>query len=1676
MAATDLLVNSRPPAEPPPGLLAVADLTLSSRPPAEPPPAFNPTSNARCLNSFDDDESFGSSSEVADLLGAEHDINAPLRWASQLPRSFSSNTANICTAQVVGLPDGTPDDDFSKCFPPGSFLDPRRPPSPTDVRDFPELTVHPWPARTNTDPTSSGPDQVVPIRCSVRAIGLQPGENVGIRILSVCTGADSLLSAMVDGGANIGIAPNEDALVGVKTISPVKVGLALSSDGVEAHGMCRRMGYLPVDRLDGTLHYQPMLVHESATDIIISPQSIVESSPDFHSWTQTGFSDGRPGSLIIRAANDSPLVDMILHRRNGLYYFDLNTACLDDCPAHVQSYRAHTLNHTIMSDSDSDIQPTLAALRSLTASRSPLVDELDGLQRPGSQFHPLLPPLSEDGPFSPYMDPVDGVPFDPSNDGTAYFSIYRTETPGGDDEPKLPRKSKYRMRPVGPAQQLESELWAARLGFCGEWQLDVIPACADGLPTQFDYHPFRYIDHKEQARVRRQAAGRVAERVEGCGQCFYLDFGFMRASAKHFGDKDDGKDSVVRSFDGFNSYLAIVDEHSRYGWVFLCASKDPPIEEMSAHLQTFGLKTGGILRCDQGGELAKCSEFITEMKSRHGYVVEPTGADSPSQNGGVERWNQTWATTVRALLYGAALEAKYWSAALLHAVYLHNRLVVASTRRTPFEAWYGRKPNLRHLKMFGSRVCVKQPGKRNAKLDRNDYRGIFLGYTATDLNIRYIDLDSGVVKTSHHASFDEAWYLQPSRPPAAQLLYNLGLVNEEDLSPPAAITPVEVATYPPPPMCCPSPPKLDIGARQIPIPFRLTPTPPSLAAAAAKVTTPSDPYAGTTLQSNPDALVVDEYGITKKDITQIYVSSHPYREAFEDEMDLRRFNNYNKPTGGMKFKLVNGRLILEHMEKSSPGNRIHRWRSRLRGAWLRQINDTVVASPSDVARALAALVARNEKSCTLVFSHPAINHGLTNSGIPQVNIDQLNPRLMFQSFGLPDEPPPQLEDTTLSGSPIHVPKLSISTSNHRIAKVRSGDVFNYVTTAMKLTRGKLLKDPDWSEWQQSEWKQLDQYYDQGMFGKPVRIDSTEAVFNLVWTYVVKELDKRKKARCTCDGSTRSGQVRILDHTYANCVDQTSSRLFYALAAAENLIVYGADVSNAFAEAPAPKQGFYVRPDRAFRDWWEHKFGEVIPPDFVIPVLSAMQGHPESPRLWEKHADKILRALGLTPTHHEPCLYSGVINDERVLFMRQVDDFAVAVPSQTTADILFDMIDDALTFPLKRMGLVDLFNGVDVLQTRYYVKISVETYLNKIMPKHLASWMKTDDIRDRPTPLPTRSKFMEHFLSQSGDPDPKVQANLAKEYGFAYRSGIGELIYAMITARPDLAFATVCASQNSACPADIHYHGVRHILKYLWHTKSDGIYFWRTEPNMNLPLVEPPTVTSNQHDLLMDGRPNHDALDLHAYMDATWASCLKTRRSYGGHNVRLAGGPVGYKTKLQPTVADSSTAAEYIEAHDCGKMVLFVRSILWDLGVPQCAATIAYEDNDAAIAMANAQKPTSRTRHLDIKYHVLAEWTERDLLTLERVDTTQNQADHYTKQLTPILFYRHTDYIMGKVPPTYSPCFQQIFQGLPNSTKEEHLRNTSPIRLPEKFQSLPAAAAAAKLFATWSKITQSRFLD
>jgi hypothetical protein len=86
------------------------------------------------------------------------------------------------------------------------------------------------------------------------------------------------------------------------------------------------------------------------------------------------------------------------------------------------------------------------------------------------------------------------------------------------------------------------------------------------------------------------------------------------------------------------------------------------------------------------------------------------------------------------------------------------------------------------------------------------------------------------------------------------------------------------------------------------------------------------------------------------------------------------------------------------------------------------------------------------------------------------------------------------------------------------------------------------------------------------------------------------------------------------------------------------------------------------------------------------------------------------------------------------------------------------------------------------------------------------------------------------------------------------------------------------------------------------------------------------------------------------------------------------------------------------------MNLFECSILWYLDIPQEDATVLYEDNDACTAMGNRKKPTPHTWHIDTTYFGICEWIKRNLMHMERIDTTINMSDNFTKGLSRALFH------------------------------------------------------------------------
>jgi hypothetical protein len=188
------------------------------------------------------------------------------------------------------------------------------------------------------------------------------------------------------------------------------------------------------------------------------------------------------------------------------------------------------------------------------------------------------------------------------------------------------------------------------------------------------------------------------------------------------------------------------------------------------------------------------------------------------------------------------------------------------------------------------------------------------------------------VQSCHHAIFDEAWYLQPSHPPAAQLLYDLGLKADTDyvlIHGPLNPTPkgtVKHIMVPWPPSSPPSRPltKLDnylatpALALYAPLPLQITDNPNLVAAKAARAKTENKLLSRKELAAE----IVIHFLIGPRDMEMIYTSADPYRRSFEESLDLQKCDLVTHQTAGLGFITKNWHLVLAAIDPGTPGARV----------------------------------------------------------------------------------------------------------------------------------------------------------------------------------------------------------------------------------------------------------------------------------------------------------------------------------------------------------------------------------------------------------------------------------------------------------------------------------------------------------------------------------------------------------------------------------------------------------------------------------------------------------------------------------------------------------------------------------------------------------------------------------
>ena len=177
-------------------------------------------------------------------------------------------------------------------------------------------------------------------------------------------------------------------------------------------------------------------------------------------------------------------------------------------------------------------------------------------------------------------------------------------------------------------------------------------------------------------------------------------------------------------------------------------------KEWQAEVENFSGYKLKTLRTDNGGEFTsiKFQSFLISCGVRHELTIPKT----PEQNGLAERLNRTLVETTRSMLLDAKLTHKFWAEALSTATYLRNKSPTSALKKTtPHEAWYGQKPRVDHLRVFGSSAYTHIPKDERGKLDSKTKKCILLGYGSVQKGYRVFDPITQKISHSRNVKFDK---------------------------------------------------------------------------------------------------------------------------------------------------------------------------------------------------------------------------------------------------------------------------------------------------------------------------------------------------------------------------------------------------------------------------------------------------------------------------------------------------------------------------------------------------------------------------------------------------------------------------------------------------------------------------------------------------------------------------------------------------------------------------------------------------------------------------------------------------------------------------------------------------------------------------------------------------------
>ena len=229
----------------------------------------------------------------------------------------------------------------------------------------------------------------------------------------------------------------------------------------------------------------------------------------------------------------------------------------------------------------------------------------------------------------------------------------------------------------------------------------------------------------------------------------------------------------TESLGGFTYILVCFDDYSRFTWIKHLKSKSETFisfrklcKKITTAKASDNVRVVRI-RTDHGTEFENSS--FERFCDKYGIHHEFSAPISPQQNGVVERKNRVLVELSRSMINNADLPHTFWGEAVQTACYTLNRVVFRpGSHKTPHEIWNGKKPNIAHLKVFGSPCFIYKDRDYLEKFDAKSDKGIFLGYSTTSRAYRVYNKRTCTVMETVNVAINEVPLVPNDLPSVAE--------------------------------------------------------------------------------------------------------------------------------------------------------------------------------------------------------------------------------------------------------------------------------------------------------------------------------------------------------------------------------------------------------------------------------------------------------------------------------------------------------------------------------------------------------------------------------------------------------------------------------------------------------------------------------------------------------------------------------------------------------------------------------------------------------------------------------------------------------------------------------------------------------------------------------------------